>query len=314
MINVKAIRKQVFFLILISPFCLKGQDISKIEVFQDDKNVFIQYDLTGEGTFSVELYYSIDDGKTWTGPLKKVFGAVGEKQKSGKRKEMVWDVLAEQEEITGFCQFQITAKSENPFNTNSGTFVDERDGQVYRWVRIGEQIWMAENLQATKYSDGVEIRNITNNRIWNYATTGAYCLHNNDQYYKNKIGALYNWYAAKSGKLCPKGWHVPSDTEWEYLTDFLGGESISGGKMKITTEWHNSQSNENNSSGFSAIPSGFRYSDGNFWGIPYNCYWWSATESIMTTAWYRNLHYKNTGLNRHRQAKSYGYSVRCIKD
>ena len=116
------------------------------------------------------------------------------------------------------------------------------------------------NLKTTKYNDGTSIPNVTNDTSWSNLTTGAYCWYNNDVSYKNPYGALYNWYAVNTGKLAPKGWHVPSDAEWTTLITYLGGESIAGGKLKEagTTHWLSPNTEATNSTGFSALPGGRR--------------------------------------------------------
>ena len=109
------------------------------------------------------------------------------------------------------------------------------DGNEYQVVRIGQQEWMAENLRTTRFNNGTNIPLITGNKDWSESYSPAYSWYkNNEKANKNTYGALYNWYAVKSGKLCPEGWHVPTDAEWSEITDFLGGRTVAGGKMKST--------------------------------------------------------------------------------
>jgi len=109
------------------------------------------------------------------------------------------------------------------------------NGYNYKTVKIGSQWWFAENLQTTQYNDGTSISNVTDWFAWRTLTTDAYCWYNNDAAtYRNLYGALYNWYAVKTGKLCPSGWHVPSNDEWTILSDYLGGGNVAGGKLKET--------------------------------------------------------------------------------
>ncbi|MBL0287321.1 MAG: fibrobacter succinogenes major paralogous domain-containing protein [Bacteroidetes bacterium] len=116
------------------------------------------------------------------------------------------------------------------------------------------QIWMAENLKTTLYNDGTLIPNVTNSDEWSKLTTGAYCYYDNN-YSNNAIyGKLYNWYAVGTGKLVPKGWHVPTDAEWETLITYLGGEDIAGRKMKSTNYWKSPNVGASNSSGFNGLP------------------------------------------------------------
>ncbi|MGC3978546.1 MAG: fibrobacter succinogenes major paralogous domain-containing protein [Paludibacteraceae bacterium] len=184
-----------------------------------------------------------------------------------------------------------------------GTMTDI-DGNTYKTVKIGTQTWMAENLKTTKYNDGTAIPNVTNNDTWWSSTTGAYCWYNNDISNKATYGALYNWYAVNTGKLAPKGWHVPTDAEWTTLENYLIANgynydgSLSGNKIAkalasttSTTGWSTSTEagaigndlNKNNRSGFSALPGGSRYDDG-FDGAGKGGYWWSSTQTGTSRA------------------------------
>jgi uncharacterized protein (TIGR02145 family) len=195
----------------------------------------------------------------------------------------------------------------------SGTFTDARDNVTYKWVRIGNQVWMADNLRATKYNDGTSISNITNQTTWKNLTTGAYCYYDNSSSYSTTYGCLYNWYAVNTGKLAPTGWHVPTDAEWTTLQMFLGSSDIAGGKMKSTTGWSSPNTDADNSSGFSALPGGCRnyYGFSNVGSIGI---WWSSTEDSSYDAWGRYLFFGNGSLFRNGYDKSYGYSVLCVRD
>ena len=141
-------------------------------------------------------------------------------------------------------------------------------------------------------------------------------------------GKLYTWAAVMNGAVssaanpsdvqgvCPTGWHIPSDAEWTQLTDNLGGESVAGGKMKETgtTHWTSPNTGADNSSGFTALPGGYRDSNGTFDYVGYNGYWWSASELSATEAWGRYLYYSYCGVNRGYNSKSLGFSVRCLRD
>ena len=137
--------------------------------------------------------------------------------------------------------------------------VSDADGNFYKIVTIGTQTWMAENLKTTKYNDGTDIPYVTDYSTWLGLKTGAYCWPKNDFNNKDIYGGLYNWYTISTGKLCPKGWHIPSYEEWTTLIDYLGGEGVAGGKMKTTgtTYWATPNRGATNLSGFSALPSGF---------------------------------------------------------
>jgi len=194
--------------------------------------------------------------------------------------------------------------------------VTDIDGNTYQTSRIGNQEWMVENLRVTKYNDNTVIDQITSNTIWSGLTTGAWCWYDNDNSNDNPYGKLYNWYAVNTNKLCPTDWHVPSDTEWTMLTDYLGGTSIAGGKMKETgtTHWISPNTGATNESGFTGLPGGRRNTNGGFLFIGNYGYWWSKSESSSSDAWYRYLDYLDGSVFRFNFDKRYGFSVRCVRD
>jgi len=202
-------------------------------------------------------------------------------------------------------------------NITTGT--QPYNGYTYKTVKIGTQWWFAENLQTTTYRDGTAIPNVTSNSSWAALTTDAYCWYNNDISNKATYGALYNWFAAKTGKLCPVGWHVPADAEWTILSNNLGGETVAGGKMKTsgTSIWWSPNTGATNESGFSSIPGGSRYyNDGVFYWIGGHSRLWSFTEISSASAFARELLNENMTLYRNSNGlpKQMGISVRCIKD
>lgn len=133
--------------------------------------------------------------------------------------------------------------------------VTDIDGNIYTTVTIGTQIWMVENLNTTRYRDGSDILNVTDNTEWSELTIGAYCNYDNDVNNANIYGALYNWYTVNTGNLCPTGWHIPSEGEWTVLISSLGGESVAGGKLKqIGTEyWEDPNNPATNEVGFNGL-------------------------------------------------------------
>ncbi len=200
--------------------------------------------------------------------------------------------------------------------------IKDVDGNLYKTIQIGTQVWMAENLRTTKFNDGVSIPNVTDDMEWEKLTTPGYCWYDNDpSSFKDTYGALYNWYTVNTGKLCPTGWHVPTNAEWNILSDYLGTDA--GGKMKETgtTTWVSPNTGASNFSGFTAIPGGsrdpyyqeWRYS--TFSNLGYNSSWWSATESNNITGYAAWLYNKESVFYHGFQAtKISGLSVRCVKD
>lgn len=211
----------------------------------------------------------------------------------------------------------ICCKKDNDNIIDNAITVIDIDGNVYHTVTIGTQVWMVENLKTTKYNDSTSIPLVTDNTAWSNMTSPGYCWLNNDSLkYKNPYGALYNWYVVNSGKLSPKGWHVPTDDEWTTLTNFLGDESISGGKLKEKgmTHWAIPNVAADNSSGFTALPGGSRIGNGFFNAFSIAGYWWSSTEGISYDAWYRCLTNVTGSVSRYSFNKESGFSVRCVKD
>lgn len=188
------------------------------------------------------------------------------------------------------------------------------DNNNYATVQIGTQTWMAENLKTTHYKNGVSIPNITDSSVWIGLNNGATCLYNNDSSYRTIYGSLYNWFSVNTGNLCPTGWHVPTDAEWTILTNYLGGESIAGGKLKSISTWNNPNIGATNETGFTALPAGFRRGFGSFGSIEKYSLWWSATECNISDAWTRDASYDYSNMVRMEYGKLAGFSVRCLKD
>jgi len=198
---------------------------------------------------------------------------------------------------------------------SAGT-VKDADGNKYNTVKIGTQVWMVENLKTTKYNDGTPIPNVTDSAEWINLTTGAYCNYDNIESNDEIYGRLYNWYAVNTGKLAPKGWHVPSDYEWSILINYLGGYESSGGKLKETgfTHWKSPNYGATNETGFTALPGGSRYRYGTFGKVGDIGYWWSATESDDSLACCRILLYYTNAEISGFGTKDNGCSVRLVKD
>jgi len=209
--------------------------------------------------------------------------------------------------------------------TSTGTTVTDIDGNIYHTVTIGTQVWMVENLKTIKYLDGTTIKLVTDNSTWR-SGDAAYCWYNyNAATYKTIFGALYNWYAvdpaSNGGKnICPSSWHVPSDAEWTTLIDYLGGETVAGGKMKSTGTfeagtglWFDPNLGATNISGFTALPAGYNSIEG-FNTIYDSGSWWTSTAFNATSAWYRSMKYIISSANRYNYYKNSGFSVRCIHD
>jgi len=219
----------------------------------------------------------------------------------------------------------------------------------YNTGSIGTQCWMQENLRTRLYNDGTEISfnnsgaSVGNGlgQTWSSLTYGAHTIYALDSVarspsYLTTYGYLYNWYAAKGiatagsttyKNICPTGWHVPTDSEWNKLVKFLDSvadtsststtqSTIAGGKMKSsgTTYWNSPNTGADNASGFTALPGGSRDPGGSFNNIRNYAFFWSATEGGSSYAWYRVLYLSNGNVDRDYGSKSFGASVRCLRD
>jgi uncharacterized protein (TIGR02145 family) len=219
-----------------------------------------------------------------------------------------------------------------------GATISDIDGNIYNTVLIGAQCWTKENLRVRRYNNGTAIQfdatggSGGSSSTWQNLTIGAHTIYAHDSVANpsnlTKYGYLYNWYAAKgisttgtilandTLNICPSGWHVPTDAEWTTLTTELGGESVAGGKMKsIGTYYWSSQSfDTDNSSGFSALPGGFRLTDGSFNNLRNSAAFWRSTEIDANSAWSSRLDYNSINVSRESYQKSRGACIRCIKD
>jgi uncharacterized protein (TIGR02145 family) len=225
--------------------------------------------------------------------------------------------------------------NERSFYATDEIMVTDADGNVYFTVTIGSQVWMKENLKTTKYNDGKTISNVTDGTAWAALTTPAFCWYNNNAAtYKNTYGALYNWYAVNTEKLCPTGWHVPGDGEWTTMENYLiaNGYNYDGTTtenkiakaLASATNWISSDyigvpGNTDypafrNKSGFTGLPGGNREGDGTFIYLGYDANWWSSTNYNPETSWMRTLDYEHVYLLRYNHEKTLGFSVRCMKD
>ena len=196
--------------------------------------------------------------------------------------------------------------------------VSDADGNVYNIVNIGDQVWITENLKTTRYNDSTAIPLVTDNAAWAALNTPAYCWYQNDSTaYSNPYGALYSGYAVNTGKLCPAGWHVPTSSEWQNLIDFLGGNSVAGGKLKEigTDYWTNPNKEATNETGFTALAGSYRMATGTFSGTLYDYgYWWSSSEVDASNARGYMMGYNWGAVQISNGLKQLGYSIRCIRD
>jgi uncharacterized protein (TIGR02145 family) len=182
------------------------------------------------------------------------------------------------------------------------------EGQTYKTVEIGTQIWMARNLnynaEGSKCYDDDPANCTTYGRLYDWATAMALPSNCNSSTCSSQVGT-------KHKGVCPSGWHIPSDAEWTKLTDFVGGSSTAGTKLKSRSGW---SGNGEDKYGFNALPGGFGFSNGGFSNVGSDGSWWSATEYNAATAWYRYMYHYGADVIRDDDDKTRLYSVRCVKD
>lgn len=228
-------------------------------------------------------------------------------------------------------QVEFKTLSEPVLNTAlSYGILNDIDGNSYPTIQIGTQIWMAQDLKTSRYANGDPISNVSDGATWVSLKTGAFSFYNNDSTLsaitnsgKSYYGKWYNWYSVVDNrKLCPTGWHVPSSADWMILINFLGGEAVSGGKIRsVNTMWKAPNNGANNQSGFSSLPSGYRFFDGRFLAMGEQVAYWSSTESslsnavsVFTSYAIPSLVFPNNPSTALGYPKIQGQPVRCVKD
>ena len=221
----------------------------------------------------------------------------------------------------------LLARIENLELVNEG-FTDSRDGSHYKVVKIGNQVWMAENLKYLPSVVGPGTGSGTASYYYVYGYNGTNVANAKATVNYQTYGVLYNWPAAMNGQasssanpsrvqgVCPTGWHLPSDAEWTQLTDYLGGLSVAGDKLKEagTAHWNSPNTGATNETGFTALPGGHRGIVGSFNYIGSSGNWWSATERDTDYAWSRDMDYSNSFVRWYNVSKGNGFSVRCVRD
>jgi len=202
------------------------------------------------------------------------------------------------------------------FSQETGTFTDSRDGIVYKTVKIGDQVWMAENLRATTFVNGDNIPELKTNKEWRKGRRSpAWSSYRNDPANGLKYGYLYTRAAVFNGQLCPEGWRVPYYNDVIELQNLLGGEEVAGAKMKSTSGWKKNNDWNTNSSGFTALPSGERLYSGGFKLIyKYTLFWTKTRNTQLHAVYLYGLWDNKMGLRLSPWMPDGGWCVRCIKD
>lgn len=204
------------------------------------------------------------------------------------------------------------------FGQLPGSVILDKDSNAYHTVSIGTQLWMVENLRSTSYNDGTPIPLVKDNLQWSKLISPAYCWYNNDEKrYKELYGALYNWYTVNTGKLCPEGWHVPTENDWTQLITSLtqSGETAGALKEESAAHWLYPNYGASNHTGFTARAAGARQSYmGNFYIMGSFAYWWGVETYEKTKARAFSLSSGSDSLNITYENEKNGFSVRCMRD
>jgi uncharacterized protein (TIGR02145 family) len=259
-------------ILLLAFLCIAGhihaQRVTNVTAEQQGQELLIHYALEADGPVEVLLYLSTDRGSRWEGPLKSCSGDVGPNVAPGIDKRIRWEVLKDRELVGDGIAFKVVAKGGvkkdwlNPALTYGS--VTDIDGNTYATIEIGTQLWMAKNLRTTRYRNGDPIPNVTDKEKWGGLSSGAWCHSQNDPKHEVPYGKHYNWYTVNDPrKVCPAGWHVPTDGEWQQMEaalgmpaselgrkEFRGAAQNVGGKMKTTTLWASPNTGATNSSEF----------------------------------------------------------------
>lgn len=215
----------------------------------------------------------------------------------------------------GSCGPQQAAKPPPVIPTPTGSVTDV-EGNVYPTIKIGQQEWMVENLKTATYNDGTSISNVTDNAAWANLSSAAFSWVGNDVANKDVYGALYNWYAVDSMKLCPIGWSIPSADNWSPLVSTEGGALAAGGRMKEvgTTLWQAPNTGATDESGFSARPAGARDLTGAFVYKGQYAFWWCSDEKLLSlpaTASFLHVSAADAAAQSGQAQLPTGHSVRC---
>jgi uncharacterized protein (TIGR02145 family) len=281
--------------VLLCPLFAFGQTISNIRIESTHDKVFVVYDLQSDKPQDIGVVFELE-GKGKVTP-KSLSGAVM-RVAAGQDRRIEWEIFKD----IGAYQGNVVAVLSFGGNTVP--------------VVIGTQTWMSKNLNVDRFRNGDLIRHAASASEWKDAGESgqaAWCYYDNKPENGDDYGKLYNWYAVNDSRgLCPTGWHVPSDEEWTTLENDLG--SSAGGKLKSTAGWRSPNAGATNSSGFNALPGGYRNYDGGFASVGFSGIWWSSSEAGSGNAWCRNLNCSYANVVRFNFGRRNGFSVRCARD
>ncbi|MCD4789737.1 MAG: hypothetical protein K8R37_07020, partial [Bacteroidales bacterium] len=307
--------------------------------------------VTGKQTSKTIKMLNVNNNTTYGGKCKIVYCGYEDKKIVFKSQKAITNFvfsLGDSLQFIAFTDVEVTQMSETPLNSQNYTFqfedwdpcpgmstVTDIDGNIYNTVQIGSQCWMKKKLKTTTYQNGTAIPNVTDTSAWSNLTTGAYAWYDNDISWKDSYGALYNWFAVDDDNgLCPTGWHIPNESDWTVLGNFIGGfgwphanelrscreyDSPYGGYCNTISHprWAINNYSPNHGTddwGFSALPGGWRITDGTFGLHTTRGFFWTSSPHTSTDAWYYDFSYYIGYVIVYYTDKQSGMSVRCIRD
>ena len=332
--------------IIITVYNLQGQAVSTVQRTMETGTHHIMLTRSGAGVYLCKVRSGRNEVLIKCNSIGGIFGGTAESvqgllsnvlAKQARSNAAINDVIAVTK--SGYLNYRVivtnsdTSGIEIKMIVCEGTVTDI-EGNVYQTLKIGNQVWTAENLRTTKYNDGTAIPHVPLISNWTNLSLPAYVIYNNttDADSIRRFGALYNWYVVGTQKLAPSGWHVPTSAEWDTLQNFLIAKGYNwdgtttdnktGKSLAAKTDWIASSAAgtvgndvpSNNRSGFSGLPAGSRYYDVNFNYIGQIGYWWTATAEDAAHADYRMLNSYNEFLDNYLSLNSCGFSVRLVKD
>lgn len=225
--------------------------------------------------------------------------------------------------VVGCSSFKLSAQT---IGVSLVETVKDIEGNIYHTVKIGDQIWLQENLRTKKYRNGKSIIKKSKNNDWTINKSGAYTIYANDSIKENAFGLLYNWYAvANPSGLCPVGWHVAKDSEWNQMVKYLDNyadttdlkrvqSEVAGGQLKEIgiTHWASPNTGATGTANFYGYAGGNCGPNGQYNDVGAYGYWWTSKSSTNGEAYGRLLSYFNSNIDRFKTTKNLGFSVRCV--
>ena len=285
------------FLFILFALAVDAQTVRNVKATQEGQQIAIAYELECTQPAEINLFLSEDNGQTWNALKTGVSGDVGARITQGN-KVIYWDVLQSKEKLVG----------------NAFAF-KVKVGEEFKTVKIGNQVWMAENLNVDHYANGELIYEVRRSSEWSSMEFGAWCNFENDVLNDALFGKLYNWWAVSDSRgLCPSGWHIPSSDEWSTLEENLGGRVNAGKFMKSVIFTSGRKIVSSDTQGFNAVAGGYRGNAGSFEDKGEYALWWTSSEINRNQAVSKGIYSEETELNTGEYDKKGGFSVRCIKD